>query len=121
MMSIGCICGSKGLSSFYRARRRNLKVLGGSSHVKVVPSPSGDITSFLMMKSSSNCFVTSEPIAARRKGVPVKVFAVYEIGYDPYTTALTVSGESLSKNPDRAKAMVAAVRQDGARTWTTPK
>ncbi len=41
----------------------------------------------------------------------MKVFAVSEIGYDPYTTVLAVSGESLRNNPDRAKAMVAAVRE----------
>ena len=73
----------------------------GFSHVKVVPSPGGDITSFLHdEKFAQQCFLTSEPIAARRKGASVKVFAVSEIGYNPYTTVLAVSGESLRKNPD---------------------
>ena len=84
----------------------------GFSHVKVVPSPGGDITSFLHDENfAQQCFLTSEPIAARAKGVAVKVFAVSDIGYDPYTTVLAVSGDSLRKNPDRAKAMVAAVRE----------
>ncbi len=84
----------------------------GFSHVKVVPSPSGDITSFLNDENfAQQCFLTSEPIAARRKGASVKVFAVSEIGYDPYATVLAVSGDSLRKDPDRAKAMVAAVRE----------
>jgi NitT/TauT family transport system substrate-binding protein len=89
----------------------------GFSHVKVVPSPGGDITSFLHDENfAQQCFLTSEPIAARKKGASVKVFAVSEIGYDPYTTVLAVSGDSLRKNPDRAKAMVAAVR-DGWRAY----
>jgi len=89
----------------------------GFGHVKVVPSPGGDITSFLNdEKFAQQCYLTSEPIAARRKGTAVKVFAVSDIGYNPYTTVLAVSGESLRKNPDRAKAMVAAVR-DGWRAY----
>jgi len=94
----------------------------GFSHVKVVPSPGGDITSFLHdEKFAQQCYLTSEPIAARRKGAAVKVFAVSQIGYDPYTTVLAVSGESLRKNPDRAKAMVAAVREGWRAYLDDPK
>src|SRR5260370_42666510 len=71
------------------------------SHVKVVPSPGGDITSFLHdEKFAQQCYLTSEPIAARQKGASVKVFAVSEIGYNPYTTVLAVTRESLRNNPD---------------------
>ena len=94
----------------------------GFSHVKVVPSPSGDITSFLHDENfAQQCFLTSEPIAARKKGAAVKVFAVSEIGYDPYTTVLAISGDSLRKNPDRAKAMVAAVREGWRAYLDDPK
>ena len=101
---------------------RLLKRKFGFSHVKVVPSPGGDITSFLHdEKFAQQCYLTSEPIAARRKGASVKVFAVSEIGYNPYTTVLAVSGESLRKNPDRAKAMVAAVREGWRSYLDDPK
>jgi NitT/TauT family transport system substrate-binding protein len=94
----------------------------GFSHVKVVPSPGGDITAFLHdEKFAQQCFLTSEPIAARKKGVAVKVFAVSEIGYDPYTTVLAVSGESLRKSPDRVRAMVAAVREGWRAYLDDPK
>ena len=44
----------------------------GFSHVKVVPSPNGDITSFLSDEMfAQQCYLTSEPIAARRKGASV--------------------------------------------------
>jgi NitT/TauT family transport system substrate-binding protein len=101
---------------------RLLKQKYGFSHVKVVPSPSGDITSFLHdEKFSQQCYLTSEPIAARHRGVSVKVFAVSEIGYNPYATVLAISGESLRKNPDRAKAMVAAVREGWQSYLNDPK
>jgi len=94
----------------------------GFEHVKIVPSPNGDITSFLNdEKFAQQCFITSEPITARRKGAAVKVFLVSEIGYNPYATVLAVSGDSLRKNPDGAKAMVAAVREGWRAYLDDPK
>jgi NitT/TauT family transport system substrate-binding protein len=94
----------------------------GFSHVKVVPSPGGDITPFLNdEKFAQQCYLTSEPVTARRKGVAVKVFAVSEIGYNPYATVLATSGEALRKNPDTAKAMVAAVREGWRAYLDNPK
>jgi NitT/TauT family transport system substrate-binding protein len=94
----------------------------GFSHVKVVPSPGGDITPFLNdEKFAQQCFLTSEPIAARRKGIAVKVFAVSDIGYNPYATVLATSGDALRKNPERAKAMVAAVREGWRAYLDDPK
>jgi NitT/TauT family transport system substrate-binding protein len=92
------------------------------SHVKVVPSPGGDISSFLHdEKFAQQCFLTSEPIMARRKGAAVKAFAVSDIGYNPYTTVLAVSGELLRKNPGAAKAMVEAVREGWRSYLDDPK
>jgi NitT/TauT family transport system substrate-binding protein len=94
----------------------------GFSHVKVVPSPGGDITAFLNdEKFAQQCYVTSEPIAARRKGVAVKVFTGAEIGYNPYATVLGASGEALRKNPDAARSMVAAVREGWGAYLDDPK
>ncbi len=101
---------------------RLMKRKYGFDRVKIVPSPGGDITSFLHDRNfAQQCYLTSEPIAARRKGADVKVFAVSEIGYDPYTTVLAVSGESLRKNPDGAKSMVAAVREGWQAYLADPK
>jgi hypothetical protein len=50
-----------------------------------------------------------------------QVFVVSKIGYDPYTTVLAVSRGSLRKNPDRAKAMVAAVREGWRSYLDEPK
>jgi NitT/TauT family transport system substrate-binding protein len=89
----------------------------GFGKVKIVPSPGGDISAFLSdPKYAQQCFLFTEPLAAKKKGVEVKVFPVSDTGYNPYTTVLATSGETLRKNPEAAKQMVAAVRE-GWRTY----
>ena len=53
----------------------------------------------------------SEPLTAKHQGADVQVFPVSDAGYNPYTTVLATSGDFLRKDPGRAKAMVAAVRE----------
>lgn len=94
----------------------------GFSKVKIVPSPGGDISAFLSdEKFAQQCFVVSEPLAARKKGVAVKVFPVSDTGYNPYTTVLAASGETIKKNPDLVKKMVAAVREGWIAYLADPK
>jgi NitT/TauT family transport system substrate-binding protein len=94
----------------------------GFEHVRVVPSPGGDLTAFFAdPKFAQQCFITSEPLAARRKGVAVKVFPVSDIGYDPYTNVLATSEETLRKNPAMVKSMVEAVRQGWRAYLDDPK
>jgi NitT/TauT family transport system substrate-binding protein len=89
----------------------------GFDHVKVVPSPGGDLTAFLRGPDfAQQCFIMAEPLEAKRRGVDVTVFPVSDIGYNPYTTVLATSGDLLNKHPDMAKNMVAAVRE-GWRTY----
>jgi len=84
----------------------------GFEKVKIVPSPGGDISAFLADKNfAQQCFIMSEPLTAKHQGADVQVFPVSDAGYNPYTTVLTTSGDFLRKEPDRAKAMVAAVRE----------
>ena len=84
----------------------------GFDKVKIVPSPGGDISAFLTDKDfAQQCFIMSEPLTAKHRGADVQVFPVSDAGYNPYTTVLATSGESLRQNPDRAKAIVAAVRE----------
>jgi NitT/TauT family transport system substrate-binding protein len=94
----------------------------GFSHVKIVPSPGGDISAFLNdEKFAQQCLVISEPLAARRKGVAVKVFPVADIGYNPYLTVLATSGDLLRKDPARAKAMITAVSSGWRAYLADPK
>jgi NitT/TauT family transport system substrate-binding protein len=91
---------------------RLLETKYGFDKVKIVPSPGGDISAFLSDPNfAQQCFIMSEPLTARHKGADVQVFPVSDVGYNPYTTVLATAGDSLRKNPARATAMVAAVRE----------
>jgi NitT/TauT family transport system substrate-binding protein len=91
---------------------RLLKKKFSFDHVKVVPSPGGDLTAFLNDENfAQQCFITAEPLQAKRKGVEVKVFPIADIGYNPYTTLMATSGDLLRKNPGMAQNTVAAVRE----------
>ena len=84
----------------------------GFAKVQIVPSPGGDITVFLADNNfAQQCFITSEPLAARHKGADVVVFPVSDIGYNPYTTVLATSGDYLRKNGATAATMVNTIRQ----------
>jgi NitT/TauT family transport system substrate-binding protein len=61
-------------------------------------------------KISQQCFVTSEPLAAKKAGINVKTFMVAESGYNPYTTVLATTRENLQKNPNEVKKIVESVR-----------
>ena len=94
----------------------------GFDKVKIVPSPGGDISVFLRdEKFAQQCFIMSEPLQARHAGVEVRTFPVADIGYNPYTTVLATSGDSLSANQDRARAMTAAVREGWRAYLDDPK
>jgi NitT/TauT family transport system substrate-binding protein len=57
------------------------------------------------------CFVTSEPLAAKQTGVEPQTFLIADSGYNPYTTVLATSESYLKGNPQTAKAMIDAVRE----------
>jgi NitT/TauT family transport system substrate-binding protein len=94
----------------------------GFDKVKIVPSPGGDISAFLSDNNfAQQCFIMSEPLTARHKGADVQVFPVSGVGYNPYTTVLATAGDALRKDPARAAAMVAAVREGWRAYLDDPK
>jgi NitT/TauT family transport system substrate-binding protein len=94
----------------------------GFGKVKIVPSPGGDISVFLTDKNfAQQCFIMSEPLTAKHQGADVQVFPVSDAGFNPYTTVLTTSGDFLRKDPDRTKAMVAAVHEGWRAYLDDPK
>jgi NitT/TauT family transport system substrate-binding protein len=94
-----------------------LKSKYGFDKLKVVPVPYGDL-SFIRNdeKYAMQCFVTSEPIAAKKLGLDVTTFLVADAGYNPYATVLATSEDYLSKNRATVEKMVAATR-DGWRAY----
>jgi len=78
--------------------------------VKIVPYDGG-VAHFLAEPSfGQQCYVTSEPIAARQKGSDPVVFLVADAGFNPYTTVVITRRELLQKTPALAKAFVTATR-----------
>ena len=89
----------------------------GFDQVKIVPSPGGDLSAFRNDPNfSMQCFVTSEPIAAKKAGLDVQTLLVADAGYNPYTTVLVTRGDFRQTNPQVVQSMIAAVR-DGWRAY----
>jgi NitT/TauT family transport system substrate-binding protein len=89
--------------------------------VTIVPYDGG-VAKFLSdPQYAQQCYVTSEPIAARQKGVEPKVFSARETGFDPYTNVLIVRGESLKTKLPMVKAFVAATREGWKSYLADPK
>jgi len=84
----------------------------GFGKLKIVPSPFGDLT---LYRTDSNyamqCFVTSEPLAAKAIGIEPQTFLIAESGYNPYTTVLATSESYLKAHPETVNAVVDAVRE----------
>ncbi|MEQ1884946.1 MAG: ABC transporter substrate-binding protein [Bryobacteraceae bacterium] len=99
------------------AYARMLEKKYGFGKVKIVPSPGGDVTAFLHDPMfAQQCYLTAEPLIAKKQGADVQVFRIADEGYDPYTAMMATSGEYLRKNPQTVAAMVAAVRE-GMRSY----
>jgi NitT/TauT family transport system substrate-binding protein len=81
---------------------------------KLVPY-TGGITSFLQNKDySQQCFIFSEPIAARREGLKPKTFLISESGFNPYLTVVIAHEDTLKEKPELVKAFLKATRQGWA-------
>src|SRR5882724_9904377 len=79
--------------------------------VKVVPYDGG-VAHFLADPNfGQQCYVTSEPIAARQKGGDPAVFLIADAGFNPYATVVITRREMLSKSPELVKAFVLATRE----------
>ncbi|WP_206079534.1 ABC transporter substrate-binding protein [Polyangium spumosum] len=88
-----------------------LKKKYGFDKVKVVPYDGG-VARFLVDKEyAQQCFVTSEPLAARKKGAEPKVFLVADEGYNPYSQVVVTRKALWQENPERVRAFVRATRE----------
>lgn len=88
----------------------------GFAGVTLVPYDGG-VAKFLADPAyAQQCYVTAEPIAAKRKGGDPKVFAARDTGFDPYASVVIVSGATLKAKLPMIKAFVAATN-DGWRSY----
>ncbi|WP_044965999.1 ABC transporter substrate-binding protein [Sorangium cellulosum] len=93
-----------------------LKKKYGFDKVKVVPYDGG-VARFVADKDfSQQCFITAEPIAAKRKGSDPAAFLVASEGFNPYVVVVITRAALWKENPERVRAFVRATRE-GWRTY----
>jgi NitT/TauT family transport system substrate-binding protein len=89
--------------------------------VKVV-SYDGGVAAFLASPDyAQQCFVTSEPLAARRQSARTQVFLLADVGFNPYTTVLIAQGAYVKQHQAEAQAMVNALREGWEEYLKDPK
>lgn len=98
---------------FLKKTRPNFKAktapyLGGLTHFQKDPMV------------AQQAFITSEPLAARRAGLPHRAFLVADAGYNPYTTVLVTQADRWKEKPEEVKKVVAAVREGWSRYLKDP-
>jgi NitT/TauT family transport system substrate-binding protein len=93
-----------------------LKKKHGFDRAKIVPYDGG-VARFVADKDfAQQCFVTSEPIAAKQKGSDPQVFLVADEGFNPYVAVVITRRALFKEQPDRVRAFARAT-QEGWRTY----
>jgi len=88
-----------------------LKKKYGFDKVKVVPYDGG-VARFVVDKDyAQQCFITSEPLAAKRKGSDPQVFLIADEGYAPYEGVVITRRALWKEKPDLVRAFARAVRE----------
>jgi NitT/TauT family transport system substrate-binding protein len=83
----------------------------GFDKVKVVPYDGG-VARFVADKDfAQQCFVTSEPLAAKKLNADPQVFLVADDGYNPYQTVVFTRRALWKDKPDLVRSFVRAVRE----------
>jgi NitT/TauT family transport system substrate-binding protein len=79
--------------------------------VKVVPYDGG-VARFLTDPTlGQQCYVTSEPLSAKKQGADPQVFLIAQSGYNPYATVVITRRELLQNRPDLVRGFVEASRE----------
>jgi NitT/TauT family transport system substrate-binding protein len=83
----------------------------GLQKIKAVPY-SNNLGPFLNdPQFAQQCFITAEPIAARRAGARPQIFPISDVGYNPYSGVLFTLRKTVAEHPDQVAALVRAVRR----------
>jgi len=93
-----------------------LKKKYGFTGVTLVPYDGGVAKFLTDTNYAQQCYVTSEPVEAKKKGASAKVFTARETGFDPYANVLVVRGETLKTRLAMVKTFVAATH-DGWKSY----
>jgi NitT/TauT family transport system substrate-binding protein len=79
--------------------------------VQVVPYDGGVARFLADPEFGQQCYVTSEPIAAKKEGGDPHVFLIADTGYNPYTTVVVAGRELVEQKPEMVSAFVAATAE----------
>ena len=79
--------------------------------VDVVPYDGGVARFLTDPDYAQQCFVTSEPIAAKKQGSDPQVFLVADAGYNPYSTVVVAKRDLVEQKPEMVSAFVAATAE----------
>jgi len=82
----------------------------GKAKVKLVPYPGGIATFLTDSNYSQQCFVTSEPLLAKKKSVPAKSFLIADEGFKPYGTVVVARRQYVGKNQKQTRDLIDAIR-----------
>jgi NitT/TauT family transport system substrate-binding protein len=89
--------------------------------VQVVPYDGG-VARFLTDPSfAQQCYVTSEPIAAKKQGGDPQVFLIADAGYNPYSTVVVARRALVEQKPEMVSAFVAATAEGWKSYLTDPR
>lgn len=98
-----------------------LKKKYGFDGVQIVPYDGG-VARFVSDKNfAQQCFITSEPIAAKKKGAETTVFLVADEGFNPYVGVIITRREIVEKNKALAKSFIYASREGWKKYLADPK
>ena len=87
-----------------------LKKKYGFEKAKVVPYDGG-VARFLADKDhAQQCYVTSEPLAAKKQGGDPQVFLVADEGFNPYIGVVIARGALHREKPELVRAFVRSIR-----------
>jgi NitT/TauT family transport system substrate-binding protein len=89
--------------------------------VSIVPYDGGVARFLADPNFGQQCYITSEPIAVRRKGGDPQVFLIADTGFNPYTTVVVTRRELLEKKPELVRAFVLATREGWQSYLADPK
>jgi NitT/TauT family transport system substrate-binding protein len=81
-----------------------------NAKVKLVPY-AGGIAQFLTDANySQQCFVTAEPLLAKKKNKPAASFLIADAGFNPYGTVVVARRQYIDKNPKLVRDLIDAIR-----------
>ena len=92
-----------------------------NAKVKFVPY-AGGIGQFLTDADySQQCFVTAEPLLARKKNKPAASFLIADAGFNPYGTVVIARRQYIDKNPKQARDLISAIRDGWSEYLRAPE